>query len=154
MTDADEYVVATVDDERRNVDEREDVAHVERENSLELCAGDTRRRTEALDPCPPVHDTGSVGDRRAETKGVDAGAPLPFEHVEVLVVHVVRQSGGVVVGTGEPRVPVDDHERVHPLRMLRGGHESHLRPESVSDEARTFEAGGVHDRDADRASSS
>ena len=113
VTDAREYVVATVDDERRNLDERENVAHVELENSLELGAGDTGRRTEALDPCPPVHDTGSVSDRRAEPKGMDTSAPLPFERVEILLVHVVRQSGGVVVGTGEPRVPVDDHERVH-----------------------------------------
>ena len=78
---------------------------------------------------------------------MDASAPLPFERVEILLVHVLRQSGGVVVGTGEPRIAVDDHERVDALGVRRGGHESHLRPESVGDEARTFEACGVHDRD-------
>ena len=83
MTDADEHVVAAVDDERRDLDEGKDVAHVERENRLELGAGDTRRRTEALDPRPPLHDAGPVSDRRAESERMDTGAPLPFERVEV-----------------------------------------------------------------------
>ncbi len=78
---------------------------------------------------------------------VDARAPLPFERIEIRLVHVLRQPGGVVVGAGEPRVPVDDDERVDPLRMRRRGHENHLRPEPVSDEARTLEVGGIHDRD-------
>ena len=106
VTDADEHVVAAVDDERRNLDEREDVTHVELEDSLELSTGDTRCRTEALDARPPLHDTRSVDDRRAEPMGVDARAPLPFERVEVRLVHVLRQPGGVVIGTANLVYPL------------------------------------------------
>ena len=87
MTDADEHVVTAVDDERRDLHERQEVANVELEDRLELGAGDTRRRAEALDPSPPVHDTRSISDRGAESKGMDTSAPLPFERVEILLVH-------------------------------------------------------------------
>ena len=147
MTDTDEHVVAAVDDERRNLDTRENIAHVEREDSGELGASDTRRRTEALNPRPPLDDTRSVNDRRTESMSMDAGAPLPFERVEIRLVHVVRQPGGVVVCSGEPRIPVDDHERLDPFGMRHCGHQSRLRPEAVGDEACTLEARRVHDRD-------
>ena len=121
--------------------------HVQLEDSLELLAGDTGSRTEALDARPPLHDTRSIDDRRAEPIGVDARAPLPFERVEVRLVHVLRQPCRVVVGARDPRVPVDDHEGIDPLALLHSGHERHLRPEAVSDEARPLHPGCVHDGD-------
>ena len=88
-----------------------------------------------------------MSDRWAEPKSVDTRAPLAFERIEIRLVHVFRQPGGIVVGPGEPRVPVDDDERIDPFRIHGSSHEHHLRPEPVRDEARALEPCGIHDRD-------
>jgi hypothetical protein len=78
---------------------------------------------------------------------MDTRAPLPFERVQIRLVHAVRQPCRVVIGSGEPRIPVDDHERVDTVGIRHSGHQSRLRPEAVGDEGCMLEAGRIHDGD-------
>ena len=75
VADADERVVAIVDDERRNVDEREHVADVELEDGLEAAHERARGRSVALDPRPPLDDPGPA--RRPTAPSTWPKRPVP-----------------------------------------------------------------------------
>ena len=139
-----EGVVSVLDDEGRDPDQREDLAHVEGQDRAHLCDRGAGGRREALDPAVPLLDPGIRGDRRSEVRGGRPRPPRLLDLCEQPPGRLGRHPCGIVVGPREPREAVDKDERGHPVRMRRGGHERHLNSVAVGDQSRLLRACGIH----------
>lgn len=122
VPDAHVQLVAVVDDERRNRNERKGIPHVAIEDHPHLGDSGAGASSEPLDFSPPLLDTGTFGDRRSQDPREGSCPPLCPDSLEGHLLGLRWHSCLVVVRSRQTREPVDQDEGLDSLRMRSSGH--------------------------------
>jgi len=128
VADPDVRVVAVLDDQRRRVDERKHVAHVELEARAHLRERGAGARRKALLAPPPLLHAGLRGYRGCKQLGHRARptAPPGFDQLEHGLPCLGRHPDRIVVVARESGEAVHQHERGDSLGVRRSEQQRHL----------------------------